>query len=338
MKKYSILFLSFLLFVFLSISLSFQVKWSSPLGEFNVTPNITYLNWTNDYTSNITITTNESFNNITYIEILNGTFAVLENYFQGNTHAGCKPGVGGYYLFVINASGNYNNIIGPLNATNSSIATLIDTNHTHDHLKCKPGRYWVEELTLRDNITGNETANITVFVDIPISSKNDANVNFLKTGIESFSGGLPINATTYHSYYFNITELSDDITNVTGVSINLTGWTASKDVDLFLFDNNPNLKAKSISKTGTNEWLLYNFLPSSSAMWEIRVYGLSTSQLSYNGQLAFSGLNLINNSDGNRLSEIDLGIRNTSEKNIINVKLRNEINILTRKINIIISH
>jgi hypothetical protein len=52
--------------------------------------------------------------------------------------------------------------------------------------------------------------------------------------------------------------------------------------------------AKSINTTGTSESLFYNFLPSSPTIYEIRVYGNSTSPISYSGNVAFSTLNSTN--------------------------------------------
>ncbi|RLG56867.1 MAG: hypothetical protein DRN95_06265, partial [Candidatus Hydrothermarchaeota archaeon] len=279
-----------------------------------------FLNWTNNYASNITITINESFNNIT-VEILNGTSSVIPNYSQINSLTYCQPGEYRLFIIDVNESNSYDNFIGPLNATNSSIATVIDNVGQYSHLQCKPGRYWVEKFTIRNKTQTNETANITVFIDIPISASNNA--NFLSTGIESFNGNFTPNATTYHSYYFNITELSNGTTNVTGVAINLS---SSADTDLFLLDDSGNLKAKSINKSSNTEWLLHNFLPSSSAMWEIRVYGNSTSSISYTGYITFTGLNLLN-STNQRVSSIDLGVKNASETIQKNFILRNELNL-----------
>lgn len=321
MSKVSILIMSFITFVLLYISLTISLQQSSPLKQFNVTPDILYLNWTNNYTSNITITMNKTFNNIT-VQIMNDTITtsnVVGNYSQSNSaKTQCKPSY--YHLFVKNEGGDYNNTIGPItNATsNSTNVTILDTDIEYDHTQCSPGRYWIEKLTIRNITRTNETANITVIIDIPISSSN--NNNILSTGVGSFDDTetkLPTNASTYHSYYFN-TSL---VTNATGVMINLTGWSSPKDIDLFLFDNSstPVLKAKSINKTHTVESLMYSYLPSDK-MWEIRVYGNYTSTIAYNGMIIFTTLNTTN-------SSIDFGVLNASGTNQVNITLRNEGNL-----------
>jgi len=285
--------------------------WSSPLGQFYVKPVGIYLNWTNNYASNVTITLNETFNNIT-IEILNGT-SVSENYTQSNTPTDCRSG---YKLYVRNASGDYNNIIGPLTATTSTTNVTLSDNIAFNHLTCKPGRYWIEKLTIRNTTQQNETANVTVIIDIPISSFNNANLPL--TGVASFSGQIPLNATTYQSYFFNIS----DVGNATGIYINISGWSSSQDVDLFLFDNStiPTLLAKSINKTSTNESLFYSFLPNTPAMYEIRLFGNSTSNISYSGNIIFTTLNSTS-------SALDFGVKNVSTTTTQNFILNNTGNI-----------
>ena len=322
MYKVSFLIMSFITFVLLYISFTISVQWSVPLREFNVTPDIVSLNWTNNYTSNITITVNETFNN-TIVEILNST-AVRTNYSQTNSQTRCQSGSSGYFLFVIdvNASNAYDNTIGPLNATNSSIVAIVDSDIVYNHLQCAPGRYWIENLTIRNETRVNETANITVLIDIPISSLNTLNTknneNLPTSGVGYFTEGstLPINASTYHSYYFN-TSL---VTNATGVMINLS---SNQDVDLFLFDDssNPVLKAKSINKTQNYESLLYNHL-SFDKMWEIRVYGnVNNTTSSYdNGVIVFTTLN-------SSETLINFGVLNASSTNQTNITLRNEGNL-----------
>jgi hypothetical protein len=332
MKKYSILFLSFILFVFLSVSLGFQVQWSSPLRQFNVTPDVIYLNWTNDYASNIKIAINDTWGNVT-VEILNGTWtssigSVVANYSQSDQPTTyCQPI---YYHLFVNGPWGYNNTAITDDHVNF---TLIDADFEYDQCRCKPGRYWIEQLTIRNKNQINETANITVFIDIPISSNSDWFPNYNKTGINGFEGILTVNATTYHSYYINVTELADiwsaDNWNVTSIGIKLTGWSASQDVDIFLFDEYGNLKAKSIyNTTGTLEWIRYNFLPdTTSGLWEIRVYGDDASTIDYNGYLVIVGLNSLDTATKQIISKIDLGVVNASDKYNRSITLRNEINI-----------
>jgi len=300
----------------LFISLTISVQHSSPLRQFNITEDEIYLNWTNNYTANITIGINSSFNNIN-VTILNSSFYALTNYSQSGNSYQCLEGLGGYTLFVKNSTGNYNNSIGPIGAGNTIDVTILD-NVDYNHRLCKPGRYWIDKLTV--NNQSNETANFTVFIDIPISSSNVDGIS--TNGIGNFSDGatIPVNTTTYHSYYLN----TSTIQNATGLMINLTGWSSSQDVDMFLFDNStPILLAKSINKTDTKESLIYNFLTDTEKMWEIRVYGNSTSSISYWGMIAFTTLN-ITNSSNIQIPSIGFGVMNASETGYKNFTLKNE--------------
>lgn len=315
MRKWFIWFLLPLpvILLFLAAIPVFSVT-SSSLGQFNVTPSFVFLNWTNSYSSNITIAINSSFGNIT-IELLNTTSA-SGNYSQSNSLTECQAG---YKLFVKNATtGSFTSSTSPaLNGTNTTDMTLVDSSH----LQCSAGRYWIEKFTARNTTWTNETANITVFIDIPISSTN--NPSLQAYGNATFSGSLPANATnttSYHSYYFNTSEIA----NATSLTINLTGWSSSQDADLFLFDDSGSLKEKSINKN-TTESLTYSFLPSTPAMWEIRIYGNSTSTIPYTGYLMFTTLNTTNSSN-QQISSIDFGIVNASTSKQVNLTLRNEGN------------
>jgi PGF-pre-PGF domain-containing protein len=181
---------------------------------------------------------------------------------------------------------------------------------------------------IRNYSNSSENLNISVFLDIPISSNSTDNRLNTSTGIGSFGGSgakMATNATTYQSFYFNTTEVS----SATSVAIGLSGWTSTQDIDLFLFDNSSSLKAKSINKN-TSEWLVYNYLPS-SAWWEIRLYGNSTnvSGIPYTGSIVFSTLNLTNTSDpGQQISSINFGSNlNVSNTSSVNLTLKNEGNI-----------
>jgi hypothetical protein len=266
---------------------------------------------------------NDSVSNI-FLKITNDTSYATANYSQLVYDDSC------YYLRIRNNSDiseTYNNVIGPLSGGSTTNATLIVN---PNRLSCSPGRYWINRFTIQNN-TPNETANVTLFIDIPISSANSItasinNANLATTGIGYFGVGasLPVNATFYHSYYLN----TSSVTKATGVMINLSGWSSSQDVDLFLFDDSSNLKAKSINKSSTSESLLYNFLPTTEKIWEIRVYGNSTSAISYNGVVAFTTLNVTSANFSNILiSSLDFGALNASSTAQKNYTLRNEGNL-----------
>jgi len=318
MKKNKFSLIVGFLFILLLFSLSISMRTSSLLGQFNVTQDQIYLNWTNDYASNITIMVNSSFDNVPIL-VRNGSSIVTANYSQpSGGFADCSE----YYLYIKNETGDCNNTISPLAASSNKNITVLD-NVNFNHLNCSAGRYVAKNFIIT-NTTSIENVSMMVFVDVPISANN--NQNLLTTRIGTFGTSYMLaNASTYHSYYFN-TSL---IKNATGVMINLTGWYSYQDLDLFLFDNStpiPILKEKSINKTATVESLLYNFLPSNK-MWEIRVYGNSSnSSISYNGVIVFSTLNATNSSNI-QITSLDFGSMNNNNTKQLNFTLKNEGNL-----------
>ncbi len=302
----SLLLAIMLLAVFIEVR---AVITSSPLQQFNATPDIVYLNWTNNYQSNISLILNSTYQN-TIAEILNSTSVISGNYSQANTLTQCTSGedASRYHLWIRNATGSFNSTF-----MISDNVTLMD-NIDFIHLQCSPGKYYAGILTIRNKTQTNETLNVSVILDIPISDNNTVSQS---TGIGSFGGSLPINASSYQSYYFN----TNNVTNATGIYINLSGWQSTQDLDAFLFDNTGRLKAKGINKTQTNEEFVFSFFPADSAYWEIRVYGNSTSAIGYNGSIAYSTLNTSTYS-------ITFGnVMNATNTTIENITLRNEGNV-----------
>ncbi|MBS3052749.1 MAG: hypothetical protein J4428_05260 [Candidatus Aenigmarchaeota archaeon] len=269
--------------------ISFGVKAdtvSTPLNQFNISTDLITLNWVNNYQTNLTVLSN-STNQELMVEILNNTAIVAANYSQSNTLTLCTSGedAAKYHISVKNATGSLSNIfsVAPNASVPESNITIMD-NIDFIHLQCNPGKYYLGTLTFRNRTQTNETLNASVTIHIPISDNNTLSSS---TGIGSFGGTLPANSSTTQSYYFN----TNNITNATGISINLSGWSASQDLDVFLIGDDSRLKAKSVNKTHNNEQLIYNFLPSSSAYWEIRIFGNSTSAISYSGSISYSTLN-----------------------------------------------
>jgi len=287
-----------------------SVTNSSPLSQFNVTPNILYLNWTNSpspFRENITLGTNTTFSGIT-VKVFNETSALTENYSQGNTLTACSSG--SLYLKVQNATHL---------SSNATLATAQNVTIIFDTQNCKAGRYRTTNFTIANVTQQNESANITVILDFPINDTSQT------TGIGTFGGQFPINYTTYHSYYFN-TSL---VPNATGVTINLSGWSSPSDVDVFLFDNSstPTLKARSTNKTSATENLRYQYLPK-DAFWEIRVFGNSTSAIDYAGNILYTTLNVTQPSNSNfQIGVINYNAINASQTNNTNITLRNSGNI-----------
>jgi hypothetical protein len=310
-----------ILTLFFSISSIKAVLWSSPEMQFNVTPETLYINWTNGGKSNITIGINSSFTSI-QVAIHNSTTSVKANYSQPQPEVGwysgkqypgyCFGGILKYYFRVQNATGDYVNVTTSLVGGSTTDMTIIDVLND-----CPPGRYWgILNITNATNI--NEYVDLNVIIDKPITSTNELNTS---TGIGQFRGILPANAKTYHSYYFNTSEVD----NATSVMVNLSWADTTQDVDLFLLDLSGNLKAKSIN-TSTTEELYYNYLPENE-IWEIRLYGNSTSIINYTsgGFIVFSTLNATNSSNQNQqFSLIDFGKKNPGGSARINVTLKNE--------------
>jgi len=271
----------------------------STLAWFNVT-NLTYFNWT---TSNITI---GAINDSIQVFVDNKTTFLAPNYSQvsddiASAYADvweqlCFPqwvqGNNNYNLsfFAQNASGVYTNTTGNLSAGNTT--NIILSIHT----VCPPGKYYGYFRVYRSNNT-EDNATVYATVDIPITADNTLNSTYYNA---SFRGTIAIN-DSYHSFYFNATELTE---NVTYLTIVLTGL--SDDVDIFLFDNSGSLQGKSIEKSTSEESIMDISLPTSSAMWEIRVYGNVSSD--YRGYLYYSNLNITNTTYSNEtISSLDFG-------------------------------
>ena len=295
---------------------SFAVD-SGPGGEFNVTPDSIWLNWTNNYRANITIGAKTNLS----VVIDNTTF-IVGNYSQREFYLNFSEYEGKYWeynsynycffqsinttrydnpLLVQNSSGVYTNETGlMLNGTQKNM-TLIH------YVVCPPGRYF-GIVSLYNSTNSSEQANITVTIDVPISTANEWNAT---TGVGMFKGKLPSNEYM-HSYFFN----TSNITNATGIFVNLS-W-SSGDLDLFLLGSG--LKASSRER-GNYERLWYNYLPKDQ-MWEIRICGNLTTAQDYTGYVHFTTLNATNSSG--RVDLIDFGDVNVSENKSFSLTLKNE--------------
>jgi hypothetical protein len=315
----------FIFLAFIIVKTSSLALISSPLGQFNVTYlnnsdlSFANINYTNNYRINITFISNSSSWDGNTLEILNDTQTypsskLSENYSQGNTVTDCQR-IG---LVVQLENGTQIINITSISSAYSTNVTLI-----FRQLSCKPGKYYTDKFTIR-NISPsfyNETANLTFYLDIPISTDNTFNN---QTGIGTFNGSMPINATTYHSYYFNATTAADSmLANSIGLVVNLV---SSADIDVFLLDNSGVLRAKSINKTANNEWLVYGDIPTDAQMWEIRIFGNSTSAITYGGSIIFTTMNATDTSDL-AISSLDFGVINVTGNSTKYIRLANEGNI-----------
>jgi len=317
MKKYSILFLSFLVFILLSISVSLQVKLSSPIGEFNATPDKIFLNWTNFYREKVTIANNASYS--LDIEVVNDTTDITGNYSQKSRY---YPGKYDSKCFFVTSSYD-----SPLEVENSTGSGNVEYNVTpgttfnftliHSVL-CPPGKYF-GSVTIQNYTNSSENLDITVSIDVLITVDNELNST---KGFGLLKGVMSANASTYHSYYFNTSDIKI-IENSTAVYISLSSL--SKDLDLFLFDESGNLVAKDISKGTSGTGLTYNYLPTGK-IWEIRIYGNFTSGSdNYDTAIYFTTLNATNTDDpAQQFNKIYFGDMNIGDKKIRNVTLKNE--------------
>lgn len=314
---------------FNSTNITFAVVPSAPASNnlFGATPSPIRLNWTNSYTSNVSITVNASVIGNLFVNLRPDlTLSKLSPNYSQSAEAKCNP----YTLTVINTSAirantsSMNITLNPASTLAQNVTFFFDPADTN----CLPGRYSTQTFMLQNATDITINASMVVIADIPISTNNTlSNI----TGIGNFSGTMPGNGTAFQSFYFFINNASS-ILNATGARINVTWTTASRDIDVFLLDQNGRLRAKSINKTG-NELLSFNFFPSSGETWEIRVFGNDTASTSYNGWIIFTTLNATEQSNANnRVSNIDFGTVNVSTLQQKNITLINNGNITINNI------
>ncbi|RLJ02653.1 MAG: hypothetical protein DRP11_02790 [Candidatus Aenigmatarchaeota archaeon] len=297
-----------LIIIALFIPLVFGV-YSQPNREFSVAPDSIYLNWTNDYRYNVTITMNSSNNYTAVLEFVNATTGIRGNYSQSDTslyssgsYPVCLPDDENYDnpLRIINQTGYAEQITIPLSNGTSYNYSIIH------YAVCPPGKYW-GHLTVRNYTNTNENANIEVRIDVPIDTTNEFS---MQTYSGLFKGIMPVRSEEYHSFYFN-TSLVPNSTSITVKLENL-----DNDIDLYLFDGSGNLLARSDEYTG-DESLSYKYLPENQ-MFEIRLYGnFSGAGDTYTGKLYFFNINVTNSSQ--RVDSLDfgtLGIGSTSQRNM----------------------
>ncbi len=320
-----LLYVSVILILLLNLT-GFVLSVNSTTGEFLLTPDAIYLNWTNNYRANVTVIANSTNTYDIIVGVNNYTTGILGNYSQNsftwdskyywNVSPGCfYPGdpTKDNPLLIQNESGYYTNV-------SQSLSNGTNTTFTFIHnVICPPGKYY-GNVTILNVSNSTEYANVTVTIDVPISSSNELNTT---TGIATFKGVMPAYASTYHSYYFN----TSSIENKTSLVITLNWTNSSKDIDLFLFDDSGNLIAKSIDSNTNTETVRYNYLPNNK-WWEIRVYGNISSQENYVGRLYFMTLNATNSSDSSTLTDVHLGVMNVSESRKIDITLKNDGGII----------
>lgn len=257
----------------------------SSLGNFNVTPDFMYFNWSN---SSFLLTS--LANNTSYV-VGNASTSIFSNYSQNEEYeigdyvylndsaswVSCfstitiGDGINSMKVIVWNESGTY------LNYTNTMNESENITIFIHPYLFCPPGKYFGSFPVFNSE---NYMDNLSVgsLVHIPISTMNTYDEDSQK----AFFKGTLSTSNPMQVYYLN-TTLSE---NITSMYVNLTWGDYSKDIDLFLF-NGSSLLGKSINSNSPEG--IYYLMDSPPEFLKIVVYGNVSSD--YLGNIYFSSLN-----------------------------------------------
>ncbi len=303
-----VLSVSFFVLLVLPVLIFGNTSWSEPVANFNITPNVTRLNWTNSFMTNLTFGVNSTWNVLDLnVDERTSPFGntIFSNYSQSGiigSYESDNCGLGSTVSFLLHSknSTGHETILTPNITQGGSAKMLIFANET-----CPPGRYWGHL-----NITGeNSSYFMPLEINIPIYSGNELNETAARG---YFRGELPANPETYHSYYFN-TSLIDGA-NTVSISLN-------SDLDLFLLDSSGNLKAKNIQ--GNSEKLEYQYLPDNE-FWEVRVFGDVNCNTAYTGTISFSTLNITYQNGTDISSRLDFGKLNVSDFIQRNITVKND--------------
>jgi|GEM_PF-1679299 len=300
--KISLILLS--IFLLLPAFILGDTVWSNNPVTFNVTPSPLNINWTSSYEGNLTLSVNISYSAV--LSVGNASHTVKANYSQpdGGWSYGsnydqtlCGLNSNSFKFKIKNETGYYTET---KNLTGES--TVMTLERIED---CPPGRYY-GLINVTNSSNPSHYATAAVLMDIPVSSFNSLDTT---VGIGQFRGTVSTADKTYHSYFFNTSEIG-----------NATSLTVTLDLDVFLFDS-IGFKAKNI--LGTSDKLVYKYLPQNE-IWEIRLFDNSSSS-TYSGLLKFSTLNATNASDASQqLSSINFGSMNPSENKTVQIRLENE--------------
>jgi hypothetical protein len=182
-------------------------------------------------------------------------------------------------FLIQNSTGHATNYTTILNSTNSSdfILSIFPF--------CPPGKYYGYFNVIRVG-NASDVAKVYSTINIPLSLNNTFNESDKSA---YFKGTFYVN-DSYHSYYFNTSELN--LANITGLTVSLTEL--SQDLDVFVFNSTGYLIGKSIEKGSSDDKIMNLNLPANSDRWEIRIYGNVSSDSNYRGDLYFSTLNITN--------------------------------------------
>ncbi len=308
-----VLFLILLLIPFFSNFVLGGIS-NSTYNFFNVT-NMTSFNWTS---SNITI---GSFNDSIQININNLTTEIVSSYSQKSrassdtyyTSYNCFHGGEGLIFVVQNQTGSYVNNTQTM--SNDTIEEFILSYFPY----CPPGKY-SGNFTVSRIDNSSDKVKVSTTINIPISLNNTLNnaTNY------AFFKGTMSSSNQYHSYYYKTGEFTQ---NITALTMTLTGLT--NDIDIFVFNSSGSIKGKSIEKGTASEQILHMDLPSTSDIWEIRVYGNVSSI--YDGYLYFITLNFTETSTpSNQVNSLNFGDLDANATSSANYTVKNmDDNVLT---------
>ncbi|MEM5871332.1 MAG: hypothetical protein QW051_00500, partial [Candidatus Aenigmatarchaeota archaeon] len=281
-------------------------------GNFTVTPDSVFVNWTGSSFSFINITSNVDS---VYFLIANSTASITPQYFETGVYEtseyqnlnsqACISN--GKILIVQNETGSYTNETFLLNATNSTIYNLSV------YQFCPPG-YYYGLLNITQNNT-NDWLNLSVKVNIPINPEN----TFSEPNKTAYLKGIVKTGSEIHKYYFN-TSLAENLTYLT---IRLSGYT--NDIDLYLITSDNSLISKSSEIINETEEINVE-LPSSSDIWQIWIWGNVSQNQNYRADLYFSTLNITNSSNPDqKITSLNFGLLTPEnyESEEVNITLTN---------------
>ncbi len=270
------------------------------------------MNWTGP--ANLSV---ESFYNNTGFNVSNssrnyiiGIFWQNDSSFYGlNSYDNLTPAtydrcfIGGKYM-GFTAKNNVTGTHGTANLTNATAGYNSTVFNLSYYPICPPGAY-------RGNFSVVEAYNSSVYVNltasilIPISTQNTLNATAWNyTGFAH--GQMPPNASYYHSYYFNLTEL----VNATGLTINISGFSQRMGMFLFYGNGTPMMQCENSTSCEIPFIQLNNvtdFPQETGNMTELRVYGnfSPAGMQTYRINMYYSTINVSDQNGNKSVSLLD---------------------------------
>lgn len=186
-------FLGVILVLMLGLSQIYALT-SQPNLQFNATPDILYINWTNLYNGTITLGVNGSLLNNTTINITNATSYIINSTNQGAPFKVYNGSAWIISTYVINGTANNTTI----NFSTSALSA---------------GRYSGNLTIINSTNSSENITNLAVYLDYPIQINS--------TGAGAFAGNLT--AFSLLPYFFNFSAIN----NTTGFVLSVTNTTGT---------------------------------------------------------------------------------------------------------------